>query len=43
MHKAFIEPQKESADLIIPWYKMNYIAISVLKASVQDLILEHKD
>lgn len=38
MHKMFISPQKQNADIIIPWYSMNDVAIKAIKAAINDLV-----
>lgn len=38
MHRQFIAPQKASADIIIPWYTVNDVAIKAIKGSIKELI-----
>lgn len=37
MHRLFVSPQKANADLVIPWYKFNKVAIQALNASIKEL------
>lgn len=37
MHHQFIEPQKANADIVIPWYNYNSIAVSVLNSAIRVL------
>ena len=38
MYRLFISPQKANADIVIPWYKFNKVAIRALNASIKDFI-----
>jgi uridine kinase len=35
MHMQFIDPLKTKADIIIPWYNMNQIAINAVKGAIE--------
>jgi uridine kinase len=43
MHQLFIIKQKEDADIVIPWYRMNYNAVKILRHTVNDFIKEIED
>lgn len=38
MYKEFIEKQKEFADLIIPWYSINKIAMKAISGAIKDFV-----
>lgn len=38
MYKEFIEKQKEIADLIIPWYSINEIAMKAISGAIKDFV-----
>ena len=42
MFKTFIAPQKANADIVIPWYRMNTIAIHAINGAIQELIKSNK-
>lgn len=42
MHHEFVEPQKANADLVIPWYNYNSIAIHFLNDAIQALTKSRK-
>jgi uridine kinase len=37
MHRAFIQPLKAEADIVVPWYHMNDIAIQAIKGAIESL------
>lgn len=42
MHKAFVDPLKESADIIIPWYKTNMTGVKTIIATLSQMIKDKK-
>jgi uridine kinase len=42
MHRVFIQPLKAEADIVIPWYRMNDIAIQAIKGAIESLYRIHK-
>jgi uridine kinase len=37
MHEQFISPLKTQADIIVPWYHMNQIAIDAIKGAIESI------
>jgi uridine kinase len=37
MHRAFVQPLKAEADIVVPWYRMNDIAIHAIKGAIEAL------
>jgi uridine kinase len=37
MHHVFVQPLKAEADIIVPWYNMNKIAIQAIKGAIQSI------
>jgi uridine kinase len=37
MHEQFINPLKTQADIIVPWYHMNQIAIDAIKGAIESI------
>lgn len=38
MHNSFVDPQKQNADIIIPWYRINKIALRAINGAIKELI-----
>jgi uridine kinase len=38
MHKLFVEPQKDLADIIIPWNKMDQEAVDTVSARIREML-----
>ena len=43
MYNLFVSPQKANADIVIPWYKFNSVAIRALNASIRELLKPYKN
>jgi uridine kinase len=37
MHRTFVQPLKAEADIVIPWYRMNDIAVHAIKGAIEAL------
>ncbi len=42
MFNLFVSPQKANADIVIPWYNFNNVAIRTLNASIKELLKPEK-
>jgi uridine kinase len=38
MHRVFVQPLKAEADIVVPWYKMNDIAVRAIKGAIEAIL-----
>lgn len=43
MYKAFIEPLKSSADIILPWNQENHLGVNILRHGLKGIIKENDE
>jgi uridine kinase len=43
MHEIFVRPLKDDADIVIPWYKMNGVALEAIRSIVESLYKKNRN